>query len=148
MRGVNRVFLLGTVGRDPEVRQTPSGACVAEFSLATSEKYKDNKGQQQEKTTWHNIVAWKGSAEIAKNYVKKGINLFIEGKIDVQSWDGNDGQKKYKTNIIVSSMNMIPSGSRGGGQQQQTQQPQQQSYQQPPQQNQPQAPIVEDSLPF
>ena len=145
MRGVNRVFLLGTVGRDPEARQTKSGIAVAEFSLATTEKYKDNNSQQQEKTTWHNIVAWKSNAEIAYKYIKKGTNLFIEGKIDVQTWDGNDGKKNYKTNIVVQNMNMLPSGSRGGGQ---SQQPQQQSYQQPPQQNQPQAPIVEDSLPF
>lgn len=111
-RGVNKVILLGNVGKDPEIRTTAGGMNVASFSLATAERTKDQQGNWTDKTEWHNLVAFGRTAEIVRDYVKKGTQLFIEGKIQTRSWDDKEsGQKKYRTEIIVNEMNLL--GGRG-----------------------------------
>jgi len=114
MTGVNKVILVGNLGKDPEVRYTPSGAAVANFSLATSEKYTDKSGQKVDKTEWHNIVAWNKTAEICKQYLTKGSTIFVEGKIQTRSWDDKEGKKCYITEVLIGNMQML--GSRQGGQ--------------------------------
>ncbi len=112
---VNKVVLLGNVGKDPEVRHLENGTAVATFSLATSETFKDREGNRQTRTEWHNIVLWRGLAEIAERYVKKGHMLYIEGKITNRSYDGQDGNKRYITEIVGNEMKMLtPKGSEGG----------------------------------
>ena len=99
MSGINKVILIGRTGKDPEIKSTNSGKKVASFSLATSEKYKD-----QEQTTWHNLVLWEKLAEISEKYIKKGSLIYVEGKISNRSWDDKDGVKRYTTEIIVNSL--------------------------------------------
>ena len=114
-RGVNKVILIGNLGKDPEVRQTPSGVSVAKFSIATTEKYKDKSGELVEKTEWHNIVAFNRTAEIAGQYLKKGRTVYIEGKLATSSWDDKEtGQKKYKTEIQVNELVLLGGGEGGG----------------------------------
>jgi len=119
-KSVNKVMLIGNVGRDPEVRYTQSGAPVASFSMATSESWKNQSGEWQEKTEWHNIVCWRFLAERAEKYVKKGTRLYIEGKLSTRNWDDKDGKKNYRTEIVASDMMFLDSrgegqGSGGGG---------------------------------
>ena len=110
---VNKVILIGNLGRDPEVRSTPSGQPVASFTLATNRKWRDKGGQRQEKTEWHNIVVWGKQAEIAGQYLTKGKQIYIEGRLQTRSWDDrNTGEKKYKTEIICDTFQML--GQRGG----------------------------------
>ncbi len=108
---VNKVILVGNVGKDPEVRYLENGTAFARFSLATSESFKDKSGERQTRTEWHNIVLWRGLAEVAEKYVKKGTSLYIEGKITNRSYE-KDGQTRYFTEIVGSEMKML--GSRGG----------------------------------
>lgn len=111
---LNKVMLIGNLGRDPEVRSTPSGQNVASFSLATNRKWKDRDGNRQEQTEWHNIVCWGRQAEIAGQYLTKGKQIYIEGRIQTRSWDDKtSGEKKYRTEIICDNFQML--GSRGGG---------------------------------
>lgn len=110
---VNKVILVGNVGRDPEVRHLETGATKASFTLATSESYKSKTGETIKNTEWHNIVLWRGLADVAEKYVKKGMQLYIEGKITTRSWDDKDGTKKYMTEIVADNMQML--GSRDGG---------------------------------
>lgn len=112
MAALNKVMLIGNLGRDPEVRMTPSGSKVASFSIAVTERFKDRNGQQQEKTEWVNIVLWRRQAEIAEQYLRKGSQIFIEGKLQTQSWDDPNGQKRYKTEVVGSNFQML--GGRGG----------------------------------
>jgi single-strand DNA-binding protein len=113
-RGVNKVILLGNVGKDPEIRTTQGGMTVASFSLATAERSKDQQGNWTDKTEWHNLVAFQRTAEIVRDYVKKGTQLYIEGKIQTRSWDDKEsGQKKYRTEILVNELNLL--GGRGDG---------------------------------
>ncbi len=118
---INKVILVGRLGRDPEVRSTPSGQTVAKFSLATDEKFTDKSGQRQERTEWHNIVAWGRLAEICGQYLKKGKLVYIEGSIHTDSWDDKEtGQKKYRTEINAREMKMLDkkgdeNGGGGGG---------------------------------
>ncbi|MFO7813031.1 MAG: single-stranded DNA-binding protein [Pelovirga sp.] len=115
---VNKVILVGNLGKDPELRYTPSGTAVATFSLATTERYKDRDGQRQEKTEWHNIVAWRQLAEICGKFLHKGKQVYIEGKIQTRSYDDRDGNKRYITEIVVDQMQMLGSkddGQQGGG---------------------------------
>lgn len=107
---VNKVILLGNVGRDPEVRAMPSGENVATFSLATSRKWKGQDGNRQEETTWHNVTAFGKMADVVGQYVTKGKQLYIEGRIKVSDWE-KDGQKHYKTEIIVDQLTLL--GSKG-----------------------------------
>lgn len=107
--GINKVILVGNVGKDPEVRHLDSGVAVTTFPLATSETYKNKEGQRITNTEWHNIVLWRGLAEVAEKYVKKGNPLYIEGKIRTRSWDDKDGNKRYTTEIIADNMQMLGS---------------------------------------
>jgi len=113
-KGVNKVLLLGNVGKDPEIRATASGMTIATFSLATADRAKGTDGQWTDKTEWHNLVAFQRTAEIVRDYVKKGSQLFIEGKIQTRSWDDKEtGAKKYRTEILVNELSLL--GGRGGG---------------------------------
>ncbi len=115
---VNKVILVGRLGKDPELRYTPSGAAVATFSLATTENYKDRDGNRQEKTEWHNIVVWRQLAEVCGKFLHKGKQVYLEGKIQTRSYDDRDGNKRYITEIVVDQMQMLGSreDSQGGGQ--------------------------------
>src|ERR1700712_3355827 len=111
-KGVNKVFLLGNVGKDPEIRTTAGGMTVASFSLATADRAKDQQGNWADKTEWHNLVCFQRTAEIVRDYVKKGTQIFVEGKIQTRSWDDKtSGEKKYKTEILVNELTLL-----GGGQ--------------------------------
>jgi single-strand DNA-binding protein len=117
-KGVNKVFLLGNVGKDPEIRSSAGGMTIASFTLATADRQKDAQGNWQDKTEWHNLVAFQRTAEIVRDYVKKGTQLFIEGKIQSRSWDDKEtGQKRYKTEILVNELSLLgkPGGGEGGG---------------------------------
>ena len=107
MAGVNKVILVGNVGKDPEVRHLEGGATVANFTLATSESYKDKSGNRVDQTERHNIVMWRGLAEVAEKYVKKGSQVFIEGKLRTRSWDDKDGNKRYTTEILADNMTLL-----------------------------------------
>ena len=111
MSSLNKVILIGRIGKDPEIRTTPSGQKVANFSIATTERYKDKQGQPVEKTEWHNIVMWRGLAEVAERWLKKGSMVCIEGKLETRSWEKSPGDKRYATDINASNMQML--GSRG-----------------------------------
>ncbi|MBW2502931.1 MAG: single-stranded DNA-binding protein [Deltaproteobacteria bacterium] len=108
---VNKAILIGNLGKDPELRYTPSGAAVATFSLATTERFKNRNGEQQERTEWHNIVAWGGLAEICGKYLTKGKQVYLEGRIQYRSYDDRDGNKRYITEIVANEMQML---SRSG----------------------------------
>ena len=109
---VNKVILVGNLGKDPEVRHLENGAAVANFSIATSETYKDRKtGEKVSQTEWHNIVAWRGLAEIAERYLKKGHKVYIEGKLKTRSWQDQDGNNRYSTEVITDNLTMLGSNS-------------------------------------
>lgn len=115
-KSVNKVILIGNLGKDPEIKYTPSGTPVAKFSLATNERYKDKSGEWQDRTEWHNIVAWQRLAEIVGEYVKKGSKLYIEGRLQTSSWeDKQSGEKKYRTEIVVSDLVLLSGRGEGGG---------------------------------
>ena len=117
-KGVNKVFLLGNVGKDPEIRTTAGGMTVASFSLATADRAKDQQGNWADKTEWHNLVCFQRTAEIVRDYVKKGTQIFVEGKIQTRSWDDKtSGEKKYKTEILVNDLSLLGGGggARGEG---------------------------------
>jgi len=112
MAGVNKVILIGNLGKDPDLRYTPGGQAVASFSLATSEKWRDKEGIMQDKTEWHNIVLWGRQAELAKEYLAKGRQVYIEGRIQTRSWDDKDGNKRYITEVVGQRMQFL--GAKGG----------------------------------
>ena len=114
-RGVNKVILIGNLGGDPEVRFTPDGVAVANFSLATTESWKDRNGERQERTEWHRLVLWRQLEESAKNYLRKGSKRYVEGKLQTRSWDDQSGQKRYTTEVVVNEMEMLDSREGGGG---------------------------------
>ena len=115
-KGVNKVFLLGNVGKDPEFRTTPGGMNVASFSLATADRAKDTEGNWTDRTEWHNLVAFQRTAEIVRDYVKKGSQIFIEGKLQTRSWDDKtSGEKKYRTEILVNELTLLGGRGEGGG---------------------------------
>ncbi len=166
---LNKAMLIGNVGRDPEVRylEGNNGAKVATFTLATTERYRDRNGETRENTEWHNIVAWRNTADVVEKFVRKGTQLYIEGRIRTRSWDDQTGNKRYTTEIIADTLQLLgkksdnPAASQGGYQHPQTpgyNQPYQQQvpgYGQPsqqPAQPKPAAPQVEempdDDLPF
>jgi len=114
-KSVNKVILLGNVGKDPEIKATASGVAVATFSIATSERFKDKTGNWQDRTEWHNLVAYQRTAEIIRDYVKKGAKLYVEGRLQTSSWDDKTtGQKKYKTEIIVNDLSLLSGRGEGG----------------------------------
>jgi single-strand DNA-binding protein len=134
MAGVNKVIIIGNLGRDPEIKYTQSNVPVANFSVATTESWKDkNSGEWQEKTEWHRIVAWRHLAERAERYLRKGKQVYIEGKLETRKWTGQDGNDRYTTEIIANQLMLLGrrednedggqgGGNWGGGQQRQRQQ--------------------------
>ena len=163
-------MLIGNVGRDPEVRylEGNNGAKVATFTLATTERYRDRNGEVRENTEWHNIVAWRNNADVAERFIRKGTQLYIEGRIRTRSWDDQTGNKRYTTEIIADTLQLLgkksdnPASQQGGyapvqqtggyqqsyqqAQPQQTYGQQPQSYAQPVQQAAPASPQVEESF--
>jgi single-strand DNA-binding protein len=120
MAGINKVILVGNLGKDPEVRTVQSGAQVARFSLATSESYTNKEGQKVENTEWHNVVLWRGLATVAEKYLKKGNKVYIEGKLRNRQYEDKDGVKKYTTEIEATDMLLLDrpqttGGATGGG---------------------------------
>ncbi|MBW2176788.1 MAG: single-stranded DNA-binding protein [Deltaproteobacteria bacterium] len=123
MAGINKAILIGNLGRDPEVRYTPDGTAVANFSIATSDQWKDkNTGEKREKTEWHRIVAFRRLGEVCGEYLSKGRQVYIEGRIQTRDWEDKDGVKRYTTEIVADKMQMLGSrddfgggGSRGQG---------------------------------
>lgn len=113
MASVNKVILVGNLGRDPEVRYMPNGEAVANFSIATTDNWKDKSGVKQEKTEWHNIVMYRRLAEIAGEYLKKGRPVYVEGRLQTRKWE-KDGVTRYTTEIIADQMQMLGSGRDGG----------------------------------
>ncbi len=103
----NKVILLGRLGQDPDLKYTPSGAAVANFSVATNRAWKDQDGNQIKKTDWHRIVVWRKLAEIAGNYLKKGSLVYLEGRLETRSWTGQDNVTRYTTEVVVDTMQMI-----------------------------------------
>ena len=121
MASVNKVILVGRLGKDPEIRSTPSGTTLAKFTMATDDRFTDRNGEKQERTEWHNITAWGKLGEICGQYLKKGKLVYIEGSLRTDSWDDKEtGQKKYRTEIVANQMQMLDrrgdeGGSSGGG---------------------------------
>ncbi len=115
MAGINKVILVGNLGKDPEVRTIQSGAQVAKFSLATSESYTNKEGQKIDSTEWHNIVVWRGLATLAEKYLKKGNRVYIEGKIRYRQYEDKDGVKKYITEIEAAEMMLLDKAPTSGG---------------------------------
>lgn len=136
MPGVNKVILVGNLGKDPELKYAKSGDAVCSFSLATSDTWKDNDGNQQERVEWHNIVCFKSLAEICGKYLNKGQTVYVEGSIKSKSWQDNDGVTHKGKDIVINKMDMI--GSRSDGKNPQNAKPK----------NQPSPPMDDDSLPF
>lgn len=112
---VNKVILVGNLGKDPELKELPSGTKMTTFTMATTERYKDKQGAQQEKTEWHNIVAWGPLADICAKYLHKGKQVYIEGKIQTRTYDDRDGNKRYMTEIVANEMQMLGRPSDQGG---------------------------------
>ncbi len=127
-RGINKVILIGNLGNDPEVRYMPNGGAVANISVATTEQWKDRQtGEQQERTEWHRVVLYRGLAEIAGEYLRKGSKVYIEGRLQTRKWQDQSGNDRYTTEVIANDMQMLDSrGSGGSG-----------AGQQPPAQGQP-----------
>ncbi len=139
MASVNKAILLGNLGADPEMRYTPTGQAVTSIRIATTDRYKDKNGEQQSRTDWHNVVLWGRLAEIARDYLKKGSPVYIEGRIQYRSYDDKDGIKRYRTDIVAQSLQLL--GSRPGG-----------GESAPPAESaeatEPQMPANDDDLPF
>jgi single-strand DNA-binding protein len=107
MSGVNKVILVGNLGADPQIRYTPQGTAVVNFSLATTERFTNKNGEKESRTEWHRIVAWGRLAEICNEYLKKGKQIYVEGRIQTRQWDDKDGNKKFTTEIIANNMVML-----------------------------------------
>ena len=115
MSGVNKVILIGNLGADPEIRHLQNGASVANFRIATSETYKDRQtGEKREQTEWHNVVAWRGLAEITERFLRKGSKVYVEGKLRTRQWQDKEGQNRYTTEIVADEMTLLdrPTGDR------------------------------------
>jgi len=139
MASVNKAIIVGNLGRDPELKYMPSGDAVCNFTIATKDTWKDRDGNQQEKTEWHNIVAFRRLAEICGEYLKKGKQVYIEGRIQTRSWDDKDGVKKYFTEIVADRMQML--GRRD-------EEPDRVPAPSPPEEGAPSPKDDEDDLPF
>ena len=140
-RGVNKVILVGNLGQDPEIRYMQNGKAVANLSMATSETWKDQQGQQQEKTEWHRVIAFDKLAEIIGEYTKKGSKIYCEGKLQTRKWTDQQGVERYSTEVVISEMQMLDSKPQG------QQQAQQGGWGQQAPQRQQQAPINQQSAP-
>lgn len=110
MASVNKVILIGNLGKDPEIKYTPGGSAVASFPVATTDRWTDKGGQKQERTEWHNIVVWARQAELANQYLRKGSPVYLEGRLQTRSWDDRDGNKKYRTEIVCTQMQFLSGG--------------------------------------
>lgn len=115
MASVNKVILVGNLGKDPEVRHLQDGVAVARFPIATSESFKDKNGQKQERTEWHNVVVWRGLADVAEKYLKKGHSVYIEGKIRTNSYQDKEGIQRYSTEIVADNLTMLGGRSDNAG---------------------------------
>lgn len=115
MAGVNKVILVGHLGKDPEVRYSPGGSAVANFSLATSEQFKDRDGNKQERTEWHRVVFFGRQAEIAGEYLRKGRMAYVEGRLQTRKWTDKDGQERYTTEIVGDRLQLLGGGGGAGG---------------------------------
>lgn len=115
MAGVNKAILVGNLGRDPELRHTPNGQAVVNFTLATSESWTDKSGERQERTEWHRIVVWGRQAEMCAQYLSKGRTVYVEGRIQTREWEDKEGAKRYTTEINASNVNFIGPRTDGGG---------------------------------
>jgi single-strand DNA-binding protein len=116
MSGVNKVIIIGNLGKDPELRHTGQGQAVATFSLATSDAWTDKNGQKQERTEWHRVVVWGKLAELCQKYLAKGRKAYIEGRLQTRAWDDKDGQKRYTTEIVANTVQFLDSAAdRGAG---------------------------------
>lgn len=113
MSGINKVIVIGRLGNDPELKQTGSGQSVCTMSIATSESWKDANGQKQERTEWHRVVVWGKTGENCAKYLSKGRQAYVEGRLQTRSWEGQDGQKKYTTEIIANTVQFLGGGSAG-----------------------------------
>ena len=155
-KSVNKVILIGNLGKDPEVKVTPSGTPVAKFALATNERYKDKNGQWQDRTEWHNLVAWQRTAEIIGEYVKKGSKVYVEGRLQTSSWDDKStGEKKYRTEIIVNDLVLLSGRGEGGtgggggrGREERNEMDQRVPEQEPQPQPQKAGEITDEDIPF
>ena len=156
---LNKTMLIGRLGRDPEVRYTASGSAVANFSIATTDNWKDKSGQKQERTEWHNVVAWGRLADFAQNYLKKGKLIYVEGRLQTRDWTDNQNVKHYRTEVVANIINFMeklgdsPGAETGGRPSYNPPQNQPQGGGQPPQQdNGPppmdDGPYMEDDIPF
>ncbi len=116
MGSVNKVILVGNLGRDAELRYTPGGAAVATLNLATTETWNDKEGQRQEKTEWHRVILWGKQAETLNQYLQKGKQIYVEGRLQTRQWDDKDGNKRYTTEVRGDRVVLLSSGSGGGGQ--------------------------------
>ncbi|GAA3952961.1 single-stranded DNA-binding protein [Hymenobacter algoricola] len=132
MAGINKVILVGHLGKDPEVRHLESGASVANFTLATNDYYKDKSGTRVERTEWHNITAWRGLAEVAEKYLKKGHQIYVEGKIRTRQYQDKDNQTRYITEIVADEITMLGGRPHGDGQQNQAVPAEAQTFRQEP----------------
>lgn len=140
MAGVNKVILIGHLGKDPEVRHLENGTAVANFTLATSESYKDKQGNRIDQTEWHNVIVWRGLAEVAEKFLKKGSQVYVEGKLRTRSWEDQTGNKRYTTEIVADNFTMLSKKDENN---------QPQNQQTPPTTAQNSAPVDEaDDLPF
>jgi single-strand DNA-binding protein len=115
MASVNKAIIIGNLGRDPELRHTTAGTPVCEFSVATSERYQDKSGEQQEKTEWHRIIVWGRQGENCAKYLAKGRTVYIEGRIQTRDWTDKDGNKRYTTEIVANTVQFLSSARDGGG---------------------------------
>ena len=115
MAGINKVILIGNLGKDPEIRYLEGGVAVVNFSLATTEVYKDKNGKKVESTDWHKIVAWRGLAEVAHKYFKKGMQVYVEGKLRTKSWTDKEGNKQFSTEIVADNIVMLGKREDSGG---------------------------------
>lgn len=115
MASVNKVILIGNLGKDPEVRYMPSGDAITQISIATTETYKDREGMKQERTEWHRVVFFGSLAKIAGEYLKKGRPVYVEGRIQTRKWQGQDGQDRYTTEIVANEMKMLGGRGESGG---------------------------------
>lgn len=114
MAGINKVILIGNLGKDPELRHTPQGQAVANFPLATSESWTDKNGQKQERTEWHKIVVWGKPAELASKYLSKGRKAYVEGRLQTRAWDDKEGQKRYTTEVVANTIQFLDSAQSRG----------------------------------
>ena len=114
-KDLNKAMLIGRLGQDPELKYTQSGIAVVNFSVATGLKWKDQDGNLQEKTEWHNVKAWRGLAETCSNYLKKGSKVYVEGRLETSNWEDDNKKKHYKTEIIIDDLIMLDSKGDGGG---------------------------------